>query len=148
VLAELDYWCSRRLGAHCAPIRLPSTPVGGPAGLLHSRPFGDIGRPCGCASEIRIFCEEATILTGIWGERLEIQRAGDAGLVPVAGASHGTVREQFLDVRGARMPNPSPPEVGLRMALLWDAIRTSAARGGSVVRPNLIYPIMGLEGAA
>ena len=31
------------------------------------------------------------------------------------------------------MPNPSPPEVGLRMARLWDAIRDSAARGGAVV---------------
>ena len=94
-----------------------------------------------CASEIRVFCERATILTGIWGERLEIQRAGDPGLVPVPSASQGTVWDQFLDVRDGRMPNPSPPEVGLRMALLWDAIRASAARGGSVVRPTLLHPI-------
>ncbi len=32
-------------------------------------------------------------------------------------------------------PNPSPPEVGLRMARLWDAIRESSARGGAVVTP-------------
>ena len=29
--------------------------------------------------------------------------------------------------------NPSPPEVGLRMARLWDAIRESTERGGAVV---------------
>ncbi len=101
-----------------------------------------------CASEIRVFCEGATILTGIWGERLEIQRAGDAGLVAVPSPSQGTVWDQFLDVRSARMPNPSPPEVGLRMAILWDAIRTSAARGGSVVHPTLLHPISGLEETA
>ena len=46
-----------------------------------------------------------------------------------------TVWEQFLDVRAGRDPNPSPPEVGLRMARLWDAIRESSARGGAVVCP-------------
>lgn len=94
-----------------------------------------------CASEIRVFCEGATILTGIWGERLEIQRASDPGLVPVDSVSQGQVWPQFLDVRSGRIANPSPPEVGLRMALLWDAIRESAARGGSVVRPTLLQPL-------
>jgi predicted dehydrogenase len=101
-----------------------------------------------CASEIRIFCEQATILTGIWGERLEIQRPGDAGPMPVPAAEQGTVWEQFLDVRSGRINNPSPPEVGLRMALLWDAIRTSAARGGSVVRPTLRHSANSLEETA
>lgn len=87
-----------------------------------------------CASEIRVFCEGATILTGIWGERLAIQRAGDTELVPVTSIEQGQVWHQFLDVRAGRIRNPSPPEVGLRMALLWDAIRASAERGGSVVR--------------
>jgi len=32
------------------------------------------------------------------------------------------------------MENPCPPEVGLRMARLWDAIRASAAKGGVPVR--------------
>jgi hypothetical protein len=43
------------------------------------------------------------------------------------------VWEQFLNVRSGRIPNPSPPEVGLRMARLWDAIRESASRAGAVV---------------
>lgn len=87
-------------------------------------------------SDIRVFCERATLRTGIWGERLEIQRAGDADLLPVEAVVPGTVWQQFLDVRAGLVPNPSPPEVGLRMAHLWDAIRESAARGGAVVRPT------------
>ena len=46
-----------------------------------------------------------------------------------------SVWHQFLDVRAGREPNPSPPEIGLRMARLWDAIRESSAHGGAVVRP-------------
>jgi hypothetical protein len=42
-----------------------------------------------------------------------------------------------MAVRSGREPNPSPPEVGLRMARLWDAIRESSARGGAIVRPAL-----------
>ncbi len=86
-------------------------------------------------SDIRVFCERATLRTGIWGERLEIQREGDEALTVVESVVPGTVWEQFLEVRAGRIPNPSPPEVGLRMAHLWDAIRASAASGGAVVRP-------------
>ncbi|MGK2851472.1 MAG: Gfo/Idh/MocA family protein [Candidatus Limnocylindrales bacterium] len=85
-------------------------------------------------SDIRVFCERATLRTGIWGERLEIQRDGDEALAVVDSVQPGTVWEQFLDVRSGRIANPSPPEVGLRMAHLWDAIRASAAVGGAVVR--------------
>lgn len=115
--------------------------------LITMNACGRAVRPA-CASEIRVFCEGATILTGIWGERLEIQRVGDPDLVAVASTSQSTVWDQFLDVRSGRMSNPSPPEVGLRMAILWDAIRTSAARGGSVVRPTLLHPISDLEETA
>jgi predicted dehydrogenase len=88
-------------------------------------------------SEIRVFCERATIRTGVWGERLEIQRAGSKRLTSVRSVATRTVWEQFLAVRARREPNPSPPEVGLRMARLWDAIRESSARGGAAVRPVL-----------
>ncbi|MFP5343709.1 MAG: Gfo/Idh/MocA family protein [Candidatus Limnocylindria bacterium] len=85
-------------------------------------------------SDIRVFCERATLRTGIWGERLEIQREGEEAMTVVDSVQPGTVWEQFLDVRYGRIPNPSPPEVGLRMAHLWDAIRASAAAEGAVVR--------------
>ena len=87
-------------------------------------------------SDVRVFCERATLRTGIWGERLEIQRSGSSRLSPVRSVQSRTVWEQFLAVRSGQEPNPSPPEVGLRMARLWDAIRESSARGGAVVRPG------------
>ncbi len=88
-------------------------------------------------SEIRVFCERATLRTGVWGERLDVQRYGSKRLSPVRSVASRNVWEQFIAVRGGREPNPSPPEVGLRMARLWDAIRESSARGGSVVRPGI-----------
>lgn len=97
---------------------------------------------CGSAipslgSDIRVFCERATLRTGVWGERLELQRHGTRRLSPVRSLPSRTAWEQFLAIRSGREPNPSPPEVGLRMARLWDAIRQSSARGGAVVRPRL-----------
>lgn len=87
----------------------------------------------GYGSDVRIFCERATLRTGIWGERLEMQRPGARRLSPVRSVASRTVWEQFLAVRGGLEPNPSPPEIGLRMARLWDAIRASSAEGGAVV---------------
>ena len=87
-----------------------------------------------CHSDIRVFTTEAILRTGIWGETLEIQRSGAAALRKVRSVATMPVWEQFLNVRAGRLPNPSPPEVGLRMARLWDAIRESAAGAGAVVR--------------
>jgi predicted dehydrogenase len=86
-----------------------------------------------CASDIRVFCEQAILRTGMWGEFLELQRAGDTALLPVRVPPSLGVWEQFLAVRSGRLPNPSPPEVGLRMARLYDAIKASAAQNGAVV---------------
>lgn len=88
----------------------------------------------GYGSDVRIFCERATLRTGVWGERLELQRHGARRLSPVRSVASRTVWEQFLAVRSGHEPNPSPPEVGLRMARLWDAIRESSGHGGAVVR--------------
>ena len=88
----------------------------------------------GFGSDVRVFCERATLRTGVWGERLELQRYGARRLSPVRSVASRTVWEQFLAVRSGREPNPSPPEVGLRMARLWDAIRESSTNGGAVVR--------------
>ncbi len=87
-----------------------------------------------CASEIRLFCTEAIIRTGIWGEYLEIQREGESQLQTVTVPASLGAWEQFYAVRSGKMKNPSPPEIGLRMAKLWDAIRASAAQNGAVVR--------------
>jgi predicted dehydrogenase len=87
-----------------------------------------------CASEIRVFCEKAILHTGVWGETLSVQYTGDQPPAPIPVPPSRGVWEQFLAVRSGRIPNPSPPEVGLRMAKLWDAIRASAANNGIPVR--------------
>ncbi len=87
-----------------------------------------------CHSDIRVFASEGILRTGIWGEMLEIQRSGETQLAPVPLAPSLGVWEQFLKVRDQQIPNPSPPEIGLRMARLWDAIRSSAAQQGAVVQ--------------
>lgn len=90
------------------------------------------------ASEIIIVGNGGLLRTGIWGERLEIQIGKPRGegfktknikLPPSLG-----VWEQFLDVRAGKMENPCPPQVGLRMAKLWDAINASARQGGNPVQ--------------
>jgi predicted dehydrogenase len=87
-----------------------------------------------CTSDIKVFTEKAIIFTGQWGEYLRVQKHGDAepsevDLPPMQGAW-----SQFVDVRAGKIANPCPPEVGLRMARLWDAIKASAAQGGLPVK--------------
>ncbi len=99
---------------------------------------------CGSAipsvhSDIRVFTEKAIVRTGIWGERLELQRAGSGQLRKVRSVEPIPVWEQFLNVRAGPTPNPSPPEVGLRMARLWDAIREST-RAGAAAAPLVTLP--------
>jgi predicted dehydrogenase len=86
-----------------------------------------------CQSDIRVFTSKAILRTGIWGEGLEVQRAGSDRIQRLRPTTNGHVWEQFLQVRGGEIPNPSPPEIGLRMAQLWDAIRDSAAHSGAVI---------------
>ena len=69
-----------------------------------------------CASDVRVFCSQAILRTGIWGERLDIQRAGAKQLRPVKVPASNGVWQQFMAVRRGEIANPSPPEVGLRMA--------------------------------
>lgn len=87
-----------------------------------------------CHSDIRVFGRGGILRTGQWGERLEFQKAGRRLLRPVKVAESMGVWEQFLHVRSGAIQNPSPPEIGLRMARLWDAIRASAAQNGAVVK--------------
>lgn len=87
-----------------------------------------------CNSEIRVFCEKAILHTGIWGETLAVQYTSDLPPAPIPVPPSLGIWEQFLAVRSGHIPNPSPPEVGLRMAKLWDAIRASAANNGIPVK--------------
>ena len=87
-----------------------------------------------CSSDIKVFCTEAILNTCAWGRSLSIQKAGRklARRVPYPPAS--SVWDTFLQVRSGEIENPSPPEVGLRMIRLYDAICRSAAEGGRIVK--------------
>jgi predicted dehydrogenase len=87
-----------------------------------------------CKSDIRVFCTDAILRTGAWGRWLEVQRQGETDFSPIELPPSLGVWEQFLAVRSGEMKNPSPPEVGLRMARLYDAIRASAAQDGIPVK--------------
>ena len=98
-----------------------------------------------CASDVRVFCEKAILRTGVWGERLEIQRAGAKHLRKVKLPASLGVWEQFLAVRGANgQPLPTGgrfaygPAVGCdrdigrtgraaRQAVTWVALNQSGA---------------------
>ena len=87
-----------------------------------------------CASDIRVFCSDAILRTGAWGQFLELQRQGEPDFVAVPLNPSLGAWEQFLAVRNGEFPNPCPPEVGLRMARLYDAIKASASQNGARVR--------------
>ena len=84
-------------------------------------------------SDVRVFCTGGVIFTDIWGHFLNLQRPGQAQPEPVEVPQSLGVWQQFLAVRAGDLPNPCPPEVGLRMARLWDAIRASAAQDGKMI---------------
>lgn len=86
-----------------------------------------------CASDVCVFTTDAMLYTDVWGKWLELQKRGDRTFAPVEVPVSMGVWEQFLAVRDGRIANPCPPEVGLRMARLWDAIKASAAQGGQPV---------------
>jgi len=90
-----------------------------------------------CASDIRVFCSNAILRTGIWGECLDMQKSGENQLKPVAVPASLGVWEQFLAVRKKQITNPCPTEVGLRMARLYDAIKASADQNGKPIQTSL-----------
>lgn len=83
-----------------------------------------------CSSDVRVFCSQAILRAGIWGDLLEIQPYGEKVLRPVEVPPSLGAWQQFLAVRKGQIENPCPPEVGLRMARLYDAIKASAAQRG------------------
>jgi len=87
-----------------------------------------------CDSVIKVFCTEAILTTGAWGRHLQIQKAGEDEGKEIPYPPESSVWDIFLKVRRNEMDNPSPPEVGLRMIRLYDAICQSAADGGRIVK--------------
>jgi len=85
-------------------------------------------------SDVSVFCTGGLLQTGIWGEKLLMQKPGDPMPEPVEVPESLGQWQQFLAVRAGTIPNPCPPEVGLRMAKLWDAIQASAKQNGQPVK--------------
>jgi predicted dehydrogenase len=86
-----------------------------------------------CESGVWVFGSEAILYTDVWGKWLKVQRQGRRRFRKVQVPPSLGVWDQFLLVRQGEIPNPCPPEVGLRMAKLWDAIKASAALDGKPV---------------
>ncbi|RME82596.1 MAG: gfo/Idh/MocA family oxidoreductase [Caldilineae bacterium] len=89
-----------------------------------------------CTSNVYVFGTEGILRTDVWGRFLELQRAGEKEFAAVEVPPSRGVWEQFKLVRRGVLQNPCPPEVGLRMARLYDAICSSAEQGGASVRPG------------
>jgi len=100
-------------------------------GLVTLNGCGDCGVT---GTEIRIMCTEGLLRTGVWGGFLEAQKKGETELTPVPVPESLGTWQQYLAVRAGTLENPCPPEVGLRMARLWDAIKKSAEMNGTPVK--------------
>ena len=87
-----------------------------------------------CSSDIMVFCKNAILTTCAWGRHLQIHQAGEKAAEEIPYPPASSVWDTFLKVRSGEIANPSPPEVGLRMIRLYDAICQSAAEGGRVVK--------------
>ena len=91
--------------------------------------------PSRALSKVYVFCSNGIVETSVWGKNLAIQyELEDDMPQPVDVSESKGPWEQFVAVRSGLIENPSPPEVGLRMAKLWDAIRESAKRNGAVIQ--------------
>ena len=87
----------------------------------------------GLENELYINLTGGVIRTGIYGERLFIRRAGESEASAAELPKMRGAWQQFTQVRAGEIENPCPPEVGLRMAKLWDAIVESASKDGQPV---------------
>jgi predicted dehydrogenase len=85
------------------------------------------------SSDIKIWCENGMLETGVWGGYLKVQMTGESAPKQIELPEFLGVWQTFVRVRNGQQENPCPAEVGLRMIQLWDAIKKSAKAGGAVV---------------
>lgn len=95
--------------------------------------FNAIGdAPYRCASRISLFYTKASVHVDAWGRWREVispNGTNDRDEMKVVDNPLLT----FMAIRDGRMQNDSSVEHGLRLAKLWDAIKSSADRGGAPV---------------
>lgn len=87
-----------------------------------------------CDSNILIFCSDLILRTSAWGQFLEVQSRGSQSFEPVETSSSSGVWDEFLSIRQGLIPNPAPPEVGLRLARIYDALKLSAKNNGRPIQ--------------
>lgn len=102
------------------------------------------GTTVGIGSEVFVFGTRGLLQTGAWGRRLAVARLGNVFDPKAPDYEDGSLREvrlppnrgvwqRFLQIHAGQLENTSPPELGLRVARLYEAILESAARGGAPV---------------
>ena len=95
--------------------------------------IGGCGDAIGIGADVKVYCEQATFQTDVWGAWLKMQLPGTKVFRKITLPASLGVWQQFLAVRAGKLANPSPPELGLRLAQLWDALKVSAEQGGRPV---------------
>lgn len=90
---------------------------------------GHAARACG--SKITLFFDRTTVSIDAWGQWVEIETPGNDTQRQDAEILDSPLLT-FSEVVAGKQTNPSPISQGLRVAKLWDAIRTSAQQGGAV----------------
>ena len=118
--------------------RLPPSSAPGVRSPRHLHGCGETVQSCD--SDIRVFCTEAILRTGAWGVG---SSSNDRAMLASALCSfrslgRGSSSSPCVTVNS----QPEPPEVGLRMARLYDAILASAARHGAPISSQLISYIL------
>jgi predicted dehydrogenase len=87
------------------------------------------GDSVNCQSRVVVMGEQGVLVTGIWGECLQIIRLNKPEPEKVDVAPWLGVWERFLKVRAGKLPDPCPAEVGLRFARLMDLVKESVKTG-------------------
>src|SRR5205814_9360080 len=96
--------------------------------------IGGWGEVNGLGGDVKVYCQQATFQTDVWGAWVRMQLPGSRDFRKVTLPPSLGVWQQFRAVRAGKLANPSPPELGLRLAQLWDALTASAEQGGRPVR--------------
>ena len=87
-----------------------------------------------CNSRIELFLSEAIVRVCAWGRWIEIERP-NCEIQRQEQESDNNLMDVFQRVRSGEAENPSTTAQGLRLATLWEAIKTSANSGRIVASP-------------
>ena len=87
-----------------------------------------------CESRIELFFNRAIVRVCAWGRWIEIERP-DKVIQRLEQESANNLMDVFQQVLDGTIENPSTTEQGLRLATLWESIKSSATSGQIVSGP-------------